>query len=84
MGELFCEEVAWGHCFLDFGMGKEDAIKLGAHEYIVTRRRWIHEIEKAGKPFLLVANIKPDKCRWAEYTLFPSAPAETHDCHCGK
>lgn len=44
---------------------REDALKLGAHEFVVTKGYWTQEVERAIDVLLMVANIKPDK--WEEY-----------------
>jgi D-arabinose 1-dehydrogenase-like Zn-dependent alcohol dehydrogenase len=43
---------------------REDAIKLGAHEFIVTKGKWTEVAQKVDV-LMMVANIKPDK--WEEY-----------------
>jgi len=43
---------------------REDAIKLGAHEFIVAKGKWTEEVQKVDV-IMMVANIKPDK--WEEY-----------------
>jgi D-arabinose 1-dehydrogenase-like Zn-dependent alcohol dehydrogenase len=46
---------------------REDAIKLGAHEFIVTRGKWTEVAQKVDV-LMMVANIKPDK--WEECISF--------------
>jgi len=44
---------------------KDDAIKLGAHEFIITKDSWMDSIKGTIDVLFMVANIKPEN--WAAY-----------------
>jgi alcohol/geraniol dehydrogenase (NADP+) len=44
---------------------RDDAMKLGASEFLITKDSWTESLEGSVDVLLMVANIKPDK--WDEY-----------------